>query len=257
MFIPCRAGTLDTRLPSPPASTRSTDTEGSSESLAATTAPALPAPTTMKSKDSRRMSLLRNSSTPTGSSTVSLKRLMKNPMADMRAEASVDSCRKYVTRSAGFHMSFKILIKVPDQAPMRKPGSKQDSVRSTFWPVSCHCSDMTSRHFFCSEPSVMMRLYNAVPTRGQHLLVDVSPDAGLTGHRHMSLTKQLSDFLGWESNPRSSDHGSDALTIWPSKLPYAQLIVQSLVQSNEQTIEYGAVMVNRVPNRAARPEQGS
>ncbi len=95
-----------------------------------------------------------------------------------------------------------------------------------FKPVICHCSDMTARHFsrsvragpFC-EPSVTTRLYNAIPTRGWHLLVDVSPDAGLTGHRHMSLTKQLSDFLGRESNPRSSDHWSDALTIWPSKLP--------------------------------------
>ena len=36
----------------------------------------------------------------------------------------------------------------------------------------------------------------------------------------MSLTKQLSDFLGRESNPRSSDHGSDALTIRPSKQPH-------------------------------------
>ncbi len=35
----------------------------------------------------------------------------------------------------------------------------------------------------------------------------------------MSLTKQLSDFLGWESNLQSSDHGSDTLTIQPSKLP--------------------------------------
>ncbi len=31
-------------------------------------------------------------------------------------------------------------------------------------------------------------------------------------------------------------------------------MVQGLVQSNQQTIEYGAVMLNRVPNRAARQQ---
>ena len=36
----------------------------------------------------------------------------------------------------------------------------------------------------------------------------------------MDLTKHLSDFLGRESSLRSSDHGSDALTIRPSKLSY-------------------------------------
>ena len=66
----------------------------------------------------------------------------------------------------------------------------------------------------------MTRLHNAVPTKGMHLLVDGSPDAGLSGHRHVSLTKQLSDFLGRESNLRSSDHGFDALTIRPSKMHF-------------------------------------
>ncbi len=87
---------------------------------------------------------------------------------------------------------------------------------------------MTARHFAGSvrarplrKPSVTTRLYNAVPTRGPHLLVDVSPDAGLTGHpwSHVPHQAKLSDFLGRESNPQSSDHGADALTIRTSKLP--------------------------------------
>ncbi len=83
---------------------------------------------------------------------------------------------------------------------------------------------------FC-EPSVMMWLYNAIPTRGQHL-VDV--DTGLIGHRHMSLTKQLSDFPGRESNPQSSDHGSNALTIRPSKLPSYRVLIGICANLNGQ-----------------------
>ena len=42
-------GTVEASVPSPPASSRRTDTCGSSDSLAAMTAPAAPLPTTMKS----------------------------------------------------------------------------------------------------------------------------------------------------------------------------------------------------------------
>ncbi len=47
-------------------------------------------------------------------------------------------------------------------------------------------------------------------------------------HGHKSLTKQLSDFMGRESDPRSSDHGYDALTIRPSKLPCCAFILAHL-----------------------------
>ena len=57
-----------------------------------------------------------------------------------------------------------------------------------FLPVNCHWN-MTARLFFLGrsqpepfcEPSVTARVRNTVPTRGRHLLVDVSPDAGLAG----------------------------------------------------------------------------
>ncbi len=47
----------------------------------------------------------------------------------------------------------------------------------------------------------------------------------------MSLTKRLSDCLCQKPNPWSFDHGSDALPIRPSKLPYSAIICASLALS--------------------------
>ncbi len=54
-------------------------------------------------------------------------------------------------------------------------------------------------------------------------------------------------------NPTSHQCGNQVA----NRVAYAQLMVQGLVVRNEQTIEYGAVMLNRVPNRAAKLERGS
>ena len=53
----------------------------------------------------------------------------------------------------------------------------------------------------------------------------------------------------WRQYPTSHQCGNQVA----NRVAYAQLMVQGLVQSNEQTIEYGAVMLNR----AAKLERGS